>query len=154
MEAKPLETTADQKIDIKVCGSCRGKHEGVAVVSFANKNAPWTHWYACPKTGDPVPTGLYIRNGVISELSGKVIDSLVAAEHAGTFLYFCFYPDHLDPTKLQLDRVGWNFSEKHYEHCIEQITKNLRQETHAPEPAKLKEVPPPVPAVQMFGKEE
>lgn len=46
-------------IDVKDCARCGQNHEQMEAKPFTNPvndtdGAPWTHWFLCPVTGEPV----------------------------------------------------------------------------------------------------
>jgi hypothetical protein len=102
---------------------------------------------------------MMMKGNTITQVAGKVVDSLVAAETSGMWLYLCFYTDLEDQTKLRLDRIGWNFSPTHHPEVIRRVKETLDSvEAEAtsgpPKVAELKEVEVPNQTVSLFGKED
>ena len=149
--AERFEAVDNQRIDVEVCGCCDNPHKLVELVSYKKTRSPYTHYFICPKLGDPVSLCIMQRGTSIVEVNAKCVDALVAAEQAGSYVFAVFYPN---AGEIRCDRVGWNFSTKNYETVIDVMQKNLRQETHPPEKANLRTVPPPKPALPLFGDVE
>jgi hypothetical protein len=84
----------DQKLNIVQCGACDNRHDGIAVNEYGRAPKPFTHWYQCPNTGDPVPIALaMMQAGGAMELRGPVCQALAKAQVAGRFLSAIFWHD-------------------------------------------------------------
>jgi hypothetical protein len=60
-------------IQIRMCYSCNGQHDDLEVKQYHRENPPFTHWYECPITHDPVPLTLVVCNNIQHELHGRVM---------------------------------------------------------------------------------
>jgi hypothetical protein len=62
VEEKPLSNACKSPMEIKIakCPSCGREHLNRPVTLLATPQPPFTHWYTCPETGDPVSMSLFM----------------------------------------------------------------------------------------------
>jgi len=146
-----LKSGSNQIVSIRMCGACGSRHDKVQVVDFVRKNPPWTHWYGCPETGDPVPICIKMHGPNVVEVSNRLTDIMVRAEAAGSFMFMVWFVDPDNPDKLNLDRVRYNLSPDHDATVKRMFLENLGFDI---EEIVVRELPPasePVPSIDLFG---
>lgn len=65
--------------DIGNCHCCHERHEGLALKAYQQEHPIWTHWYACPMTGDPVNLRLVNVQGSLHERNNAVLRDIERA---------------------------------------------------------------------------
>jgi hypothetical protein len=144
-------------IRIAECYSCGGLHEGVLLNDFKTSRAPYTHWFSCPTTEDPVPLVVSCgEDGGPVEISPELLHPVrEAARHGRYFMMMCYItdePESQEPVKLH--QLSKDFPSDLYESSIRWTERELRKAGVFPiRPADL---PPPSerrPLVNMFNED-
>ena len=73
------------------CYSCHERHDHVAVTPYRTDNSPWTHWYACPTNGDPVPMTIQVKGENPVEVCRRIMRDVDEALAAGSLMSAIFY---------------------------------------------------------------
>lgn len=106
-----VETKVDvegHKLPIEKCPSCGMAHEE-EVKRYSRANSPFTHWFQCPETGDPVSMSLVLDDdGQPLQLSDEVITKLISAQRTGRYLVSIFYFDKDSPEEQRIQRYYKN----------------------------------------------
>ncbi len=109
-------TTAEVKetlVPIEKCPSCRGKHE--LPINAYSKQEPWTHWYCCPDTGDPVNLTLLLDDKEPLQLQGDLMRQIVLAHRTGQFFVAIFHWEKDSPIGQQCPKWWVNHHLPHAE---------------------------------------
>lgn len=153
---EPVATVMDArglKLAIHHCGGCDGSHEDIQVIEYARPQGPFTHWFNCPATADPVSLSLgMLKSGAGLEFSGPVLQELAKAQIAGRYMVIICYV-HAEPGPdgklgLTLTRHGHKFpagdvyQSKESEGLVGLLMRNLREEFGDPQPVEMKTVAP------------
>ena len=73
-------------IDIHVCESCGQQHEGVQLHPYRKQQPPFTHWYGCPETTDPVALTVMVHNGTNVQLHSRIMRDILQAQLHGRMM--------------------------------------------------------------------
>lgn len=155
-KAEPVATVLDargMRVNINHCGGCDGSHEDIQVNEYARPQGPFTHWFTCPATADPVSLSLgMLKGGAGLEFSGPVIQELAKAQMAGRYMVIVCYvhaePDASGKFPLTLTRHGHKFPtgdvypSKECEGLVGLLMRNLKDEFGDPQPVEMKTVAP------------
>lgn len=156
----PLQRSQVAKMDargvpfnISKCGACDGSHEHLTIMEYARQPGPFSHWFVCPNTGDPVNVTLgTLPSGEGLEFNGAVIQDLAKAQMAGRYMAIICYveaePDANGKFPLRLVRHGCKFpsgdvyQSKECEGLVGLLMRNLKEEFGDPQPVEMKAVKP------------
>lgn len=122
-------------IQIRMCYSCNGQHDDLDVRPYHRPNPPFTHWYTCPVTDDPVPLSLVVCNNVQHELHHKLMQE-VFERQGKPFMFAMFYPT-LDGVTVNVHPS--DFPNGAWLQALAAFEKNMRSRVPPP--------PAPLPAV-------
>ena len=140
---------SDTRITIESCSVCGKRHKGVELRELSQKRTPWTHFYTCPETSDPVLTYLATRDdGTFITPHQDLIDSMVDAEKVGNIMGIVF---RRKGGKIEMQRVTKNFDREDFGKCLDMF-KDYIDEHGMPQKKELPEAEPPRPAVNLFTK--
>ena len=143
---KPLDTTG-QKLNVTQCAACDGPHESLDVQSFKRLTPPWTHWFMCPSTNDPVPLCLVMKDAEQGiEVSSTIVSKLIQAQVTGSYLVAIV---RRNDDKLQLDRVTHNFPTNDFAGAVKLLDDDLTKEVGPPEAGTMQQARP-APLVNLF----
>lgn len=78
-------------LDLEQCYCCGDKHWSVQLTPYRHDNTPYTHWYNCPKNGDPVPMTIEMRKDGPVEINRKIVRDLDEALAHGNFMCAIFF---------------------------------------------------------------
>jgi hypothetical protein len=142
------------------CYSCDSNHQDVDLHDYDGQRPdPYTHWFKCPKTGDPVGVCVRVFNGIETALNDKLVTELLKMQQCGRgFLVAFITPQapgpHGEPNVL-VDRIAEKFPHDHFPAAIETFKANLMQEVGPPKDKPM-EIAPPLPdrdepLAQLFG---
>ena len=138
------------QVKVSQCGSC-GESHVVELTELASPKPPWTHWYVCPNTNDPVMASILVRDDRHIEANAKVCNALIEAEVEGNLLAAIFYRRG---KHLHLHRICSTFDRDSFKDVIRDLSKDLESE-HGPPPKQEMEEAKQLPAqVQLFGEEK
>ncbi len=89
-EDKELKQAPTMTVRVPKCASCGKEHDGVEVKALATPQKPFTHWFTCPETGDPVPMALLMVDdqtavAVHSQILQGVMRCLLARRYMMAF---------------------------------------------------------------------
>ncbi len=149
METEVLTTTPGQQINVRKCGSCDGPHERVEVHEYVKDQAPYTHWYTCPKTTDPVPTALLHRgDNKVHEPNLAILKQLVEAEASGEYLVaICF----VSKGRLEFRRTTVEFPTAYFTEAVRLLDEDLSKESGPPQKVELVTAEPAGPKINVFN---
>ena len=99
-------------VPIEKCPSCSGKHE--LPISAYSKQEPWTHWYCCPETGDPVNLTLLLDDKEPLQLNGDLMQWIVKAHRSAKYFIAVMHWDEEAPSGQQCPK--W-FANHHLPHA-------------------------------------
>lgn len=98
-------------LPIEKCPSCKGQHE-LEIKRYHRRNSPYTHWFQCPETDDPVSMSLVLDDsGRPMQLSNEIIKQLIAAHRTGRYLVTIF---HFDKDAPEKERIGQFYKNEHF----------------------------------------
>ena len=138
-------------IAIQHCHSCDGRHEDLEVREYATEQrGPWTHWYSCPRSGDPVPLALVSTPQGTAEVNHEIVEALLQAQQDGAYMVCVF---RHDGTLLHLQRRTENFRHDWFAAAARLLKEDLEGETGPPPAAELPEAPELLPRVNLFAEE-
>lgn len=144
----PIDTTG-QKLNVTNCPSCDAPHQDLEISSFNKHTPPWTHWFTCPSTGDPVPLTLVMvdpKSGI--EVNNVIIRNLVHAQQRGAYMVSIF---RIEDGQVKLDRTTFNFPTGDFVNCISLLKADLEREIGPPQAVPLKDADDQAPLVNLFG---
>lgn len=137
------------QVNIEVCRACNCKHEGVEIKPYASKDM-FSHYYLCPKNGDPVSLILEQRKRSLVELNQRCTELLADAEQVGSFMCAVFRPDK---AAIRCNLISWNFNDANHEDVKIALQRAIDKDTGAPPvKATLHRAETPGPGYQLFGK--
>ncbi len=136
LTGQPAHVEPGQRLNIRQCPSCDGSHDDLQVREYSKPQGPFTHWFTCPNSKDPVSLSLLmLTSGEGMELNGAVCQALAEAQLAGRWMIavFTITPDG----KLLCRRSTAKFPTGDYDICMNLFRENLQQETGPAQPAKM-----------------
>jgi len=137
-------------LDVRHCPACDGMHHRLPVNPFRRETPPWTHWYACPTTGDPVPLTLVMMSpdrGI--EINNVLIRSLVTAQATNAYMVAVF---RVQDGQIKLDRTTQNFPTGDFQNCVTLLRQDLDREIGPPQQTiPMAAAVNPTPAINLFG---
>ena len=143
--------TAGNVLDVRHCPVCDAIHNGVPVHAFTKQTPPWTHWYACPTTGDPVPLTLVMMStdrGI--EINNVLIRALVRAQSTNAYMVAVY---RVEDGQIKLDRTTHNFPTGDFVNCVTLLRQDLDRETGPPQQSiPLQAAVNPNPVINLFGE--
>jgi hypothetical protein len=168
----PLAAAADldERITVNECGSCGGVHERVLLHKYIKPIGPYTHWYSCTTTGDPVPLCLtMIGKSTALEIQAPILRELISALIDTRYLIAVWrvHPDPANPTGTELTLeppiyrefptedplVGFGAAIGLLERKLTETLGRPIRSTEQQGPAKLPPAGPRIPLVRMFGEQ-
>lgn len=126
------ENTDGLSLHVLSCYSCGQQHENISLHQFSKPNPPWTHWFTCPISGDPVCMTVVLKGETPVEQCRKVIADLDRAMIAGRYLSAIFYMSAKDRVTLQW--VSEDFPHKEYETCQKLLADECAKQGGLPAP--------------------
>ena len=144
------------EIAIQDCPSCHGPHKGLAPKPYSTDGGgPFTHWYSCNRTGDPVPLALVSTPTGNHEVNQDLLTQLVAAQRVGAYMVVIVTaaPDGKG-RKLELRKNTVNFPVADYEAVLRLLRQNMEEETGPPPAQEMPAAPPELPSVNLFDDGE
>lgn len=94
-------------LSIVNCYACDARHDGVEFHEYKTPNPPYTHWFICPRTNDPVMLTMVMNTaGDFVELHNAILRHLLIAQAAGQFLVAVF---RIEDNKVKLAWVKHRF---------------------------------------------
>lgn len=149
---QPVDTRGNV-LDVRHCPVCDGIHNGVPVTAFAKQTPPWTHWFTCPTTGDPVPLTLVMMSadrGI--EINNVLIRALVHAQSTNAYMVAIF---RVDDGQIKLDRTTHNFPTGDFVNCVTLLRQDLDRELGPPQQTiPLQPSVNPNPVINLFGEQK
>jgi hypothetical protein len=76
----PVPLVGSIVLDSHSCFSCGGKHSQIECKPYSKDNPPYTHFYLCPTTGDPVGIAIVVSNNIRMELHDKAVRDIFEAQ--------------------------------------------------------------------------
>ena len=140
----------EQRINVRKCGSCDGAHQSIEIKDFKKSHAPYTHYYFCPTTSDPVCTTLLCRDGdnsKVHEPNMQIVKHLVEAEAAGEYMVAVY---RVDRGVLKLHRTSVEFPTSMFEAAVKLLDQNLTEEAGPPQQVDLVAAKPAGPRINVF----
>ena len=150
-----------QNLSIRQCSACDGSHEEIKVTEYSRPAGPFTHWFMCPTTLDPVNLSLLaLRSGEGLELNGALCQFLATAQIAGRYCVAVCWIDQ--DNKIQVAKSSWRFPTGDYfqtkdadgtEHLgfLGSLKKLLEQEVGQSQPAVMQPANVPKPLRTLMG---
>lgn len=146
----PMDTRGNV-LDVRHCPVCDGMHNGLPVTAFAKQTPPWTHWFTCPTTGDPVPLTLVMMSpdrGI--EINNVLIRALVHAQSTNAYMVAIF---RVEDGQIKLDRTTHNFPTGDFVNCVTLLRQDLDREMGPPQQTiPLQPAVNPNPVINLFGE--
>ncbi len=120
------------------CYSCGERHDEVELQKFSKDDPIWTHWYSCPKSGDPVPMKFSTKDGAPPvEQVRKALADLDRAIASGKWLSAIFFMSGKDRVTIQW--ISENFPHAEYATCERLFASESAK--HGGLPAPLEPLP-------------
>jgi hypothetical protein len=148
MEADVTDVdTAGMNMAINHCYCCQGPHQGVKLNEYRTPQPPFTHWYICPKTGDP--TGITIKNraGTNLEVNANVLKHLVVAQQSESWMTVVWW---VEEGKLRSFRQTNEFPTVYFKDAVTDLDADLQGEIGPPKKEEMPVAAAPTPA-SLFG---
>jgi len=108
--------TEEKTIDLLECFSCGSKHEKIPLHEYNLPNPPWTHYFTCPTSGDPVSIATAEVAGKPTIIHQDVANFLSVAKRAGHYLVAVFHKPEIGsiteqhPLKLSMRTEEFDLS--------------------------------------------
>lgn len=164
------------RVAVPRCPRCGKPHYGTRAAAYRKPSPPWTHWFICPETHEPVSLyvavdgsddgrsagagaiGAAMSRSVVAhprglEIDRTVIEHMFDAQASGQWLAAVFY---VQGGRLQMHRRTANFPREDLMRAVDLLRDNLAGEVGPP---PLKELPAAVgdgeqiePVVKLFGE--
>ena len=119
-QMRPVVGTA--LIQVRMCYSCNGQHDALDCEAYHRPNPPFTHWYTCPVTRDPVPVTLVACNNVQHELHNRVMQD-VFERQGQPCLFATFYVNREGGVTVNTHTVDWPHTK--LAETLEAMRKNI-----------------------------
>lgn len=146
---EPVDTTGNV-LQVHHCGSCDGIHENVPVHPYAKTTPPYTHWFICPTTRDPVPLTLVMMDGKRGiEINNAIIHALVQAQKTNAYMVVIY---RVEDGLVKLSRTTQNFPTGDFDNSVKALKQDLDKEMGVPAEMPMREAPKPTPMVNLFGQ--
>jgi len=106
----------EKTIDLLECFSCGSKHEKIPLHEYNLPNPPWTHYFTCPTSGDPVSIATAEVAGKPTIIHQDVANFLAVAKRAGHYLVAVFHKPEIGsiteqhPLKLSMRTEEFDLS--------------------------------------------
>lgn len=144
--ASHVANLSGQTINIQECGGCGGRHEGLAVQEFSTPRLPWTHWFTCPTTKDPVSVSIIQEGDAQYAVDDDVVEQLCKATSTGRMLVGIF---SVSEGKVAMWRhMTEGFPYVDLQRCVSMFSEDLAK--LGPPPAAEMETAPLPPSVDLF----
>ena len=86
---KAVANIGGKKMRVALCGSCDGSHDDLRVRQYVKPQGPFTHYYMCPTTDDPVSLSMTMLDGgngntaieMDVDIMRQVLEALVAKRY-------------------------------------------------------------------------
>jgi hypothetical protein len=166
MDERKLVTDADAgavkpsglTVNVVECPSCGGLHETCYLKSLKTPSPPWTHWFQCPVTKDPVMVTLDTKTTPPEEINNAIVRSLVRAQQSTRYLAAIF---RMNEQNIVLERISYQFPTSfeqdgktvpHTEALPRLLRTDLEKEAGPPAPIEpLKEATDIPQTIDLFG---
>jgi hypothetical protein len=124
---------------IAECPGCGESHEGIQVSSFSVKTAknPFTHWYTCPTTGDPVCSAVKSIGKHSYEIDPEFMRQIMEAMRSGRFLMALFYVKDGSPPELTRWWKTKSFPKDDFGTVMRDLQLDLEKEYGGPLPKAM-----------------
>lgn len=149
-EVIPVEGSPE--VAVQDCPSCHGPHKGLQPRPYSTEvGGPFTHWYACERTGDPVPLALVSTPSGNHEVNQQLLSQLLDAQRAGAYMVVIVVSEPEGKgRKLRLLKNTVNFPVADYEQVLRLLRQNMDEETGPPPAAEMPAAPDKLPSVNLF----
>lgn len=84
------DSKATATMDMVCCHSCGQAHADLTAKPFEKANLPWTHWYLCPVTGEPVSLAVDVEKDRPVEVNHRIMRDVVQAQATGEMMFVTF----------------------------------------------------------------
>jgi hypothetical protein len=124
-------------LDVLSCYSCGERHEGVTLHAFNKPIEPWTHWYTCPDSGDPVTLSVDGKHAAPVERVRRVVTDIERAAQVGRWLACIFFVEEGPRRGELITTLLWNqedFPHAVYENCQDLLAKECAKHGGLPAP--------------------
>lgn len=147
--------TVSFEIEIAECASCGGPHRRVIAKEYSKAPEPWTHYYTCEETGDPVSIHLRMVNGTPTPVDGEVMAALHDALGSGKGCVVAVFTE-LDNGRVLCRRFSREFPVDRYTACVEALQAGFDKETGVLPKRELPAIDPEdlEPVVNLFDRSE
>lgn len=115
--------------DVRQCYSCGLSHQDVLMREYVRPKPPWTHWYQCPETGEPVDASVVVREGQAVEPDRELCERLSAARDGGGYCLALFTTRANEVTCWFVTR---EFPRGMLPECQRLLAKHVRDEVGGP----------------------
>lgn len=148
--AKPEIRPADvMEVTVSQCPSCKSHHGTTPVTRYLEERHPWTHYFSCPTTGEPVNVSVvFDEHGKIINLNSDLMQWIVEASRDGVYLASIW---HLKNGLPVMRRQTKQFPTAHFQECWRQLQDNLSTEIGPPPQQPMQRAPDPEPVANLFG---
>jgi hypothetical protein len=146
MDRKP-----SANVNISNCPSCDSEHNNQPVYEYAAASGPFSHWYTCPKSGDPVSMLLKIGADDIVHVPDDLLGELLSAAESNSYVAAIFTKGKPDDSGRPMINC---FAHIHYMEafdCPPALQHNFEQKFGPPPATILKEADPPKPLFNLFA---
>lgn len=125
---RPVDASGGQRLNVTHCPSCDGEHEELEIRSYVQDHTPHTHWFICPRTGDPVSIGLWTTpDGLNVDLHRELAAGMVQAKvEGGAYMGVIFWIR--PPGQLMIHRTTHEFPISAYPACVSELQRLLAEE--------------------------
>lgn len=118
---------SETKLTISQCKSCRQSHELITLSPLAVEQEPYTHWFRCPVTDDPVLTTVKPINGEHVLMNPDIMHYLGVAHSYGRYIVAIA---HLVPPKtLTVSFVTQNYPNADFEPFLRKLREDYWSKT-------------------------
>jgi hypothetical protein len=143
-----------ERINVASCPSCEQSHEYIEIKSCKGNSEPWTHWYTCPNTRDPVMLVVVVENGKATVLRPDFLKAAVEAQQSNRYLFGVFWvvqrPGDEEP---QLYHMWFQHDFPHGDapKCAEFLKDDFAEKVGPPPQLALPLAPKPSPMFNLLG---
>lgn len=152
-------SVAGQTFNVTRCAACDNRHDNMEMNDYARAPKPFTHWYKCPNTGDPVPVSLVmLKTGEGMELNGPVCQSLAAAQACGRFLVAIFWHNENGMLTMAFNEekfpTGDYFETKEHKGVLGMLREQFERNVGTPEQREMQAAALPKPLRDLVGNSQ
>jgi hypothetical protein len=124
----------DLHMNIGQCYACKGRHDNIPLHEYRTISPPYTHWYTCPKTNDPVPCTFLVRNGVNLQVNEDILTKLAQAQQTGKYLVIIAREED---NKIHYERIAENMHSKWFMNIAKQTADDMEKSSGPPPAAEM-----------------